>query len=636
MQGQKDTTGFIQSFTGSHRFVMDYLLEEVLHQQPESIQTFLQHTSILDRMCGPLCDAILLDPSISGQTTLEYLDCNNLFIVPLDNERRWYRYHHLFGDLLRKRMEQKLAPEGIADLQNRASEWLENNGMILEAFKHAAAANDVERAERLMELKEMPLHIPGVPTTILKWLESLPVSLLNSKPGLWWKQAAMLIANYQTIGVEEKLQATEAALATKIPPGTEMDEWSRNLVGKIAFARAALAATRYQAEATLVYAHRAMEFLHPKNIAYRSEVTQYIGFARYVLGDRDAAELAYKEALSLAQAARNDEGAVMATIRLGQIHELRTQLHQAFDTYHQVLKLIGEDLPPFATLVYIGLARIHYEWNDLDTAEKYGEQSIQLARLCDQVIDRLISSELLMARLKLTRGDMEGAARFQSQAEQNAYQNEFAVRLPDIAAHHVLIHLFNGNINAAIQMAQKSNSPPTQALTLLAQSDPSAALALLLPHRRQMEEKGWIDSLLDTMVLQALALHMLGEKDSARQVLAEALTLAEPGGYIRLFLDHGEPMRLLFVDFRSWIEKQSGDRTYLLQGYVDQILAAFAPPEAMPESTSNNSNSKLIEPLSQRELEVLQLICQGLSNQEIGQRLVSCSGYCKRSQPPNI
>jgi LuxR family maltose regulon positive regulatory protein len=185
----------------------------------------------------------------------------------------------------------------------------------------------------------------------------------------------------------------------------------------------------------------------------------------------------------------------------------------------------------------------------------------------------------------------------------------------------VLIHLFNGNINAAIQMAQKSNSPPTQALTLLAQSDPSAALALLVPHRRQMEEKGWIDSLLDTMVLQALALHMLGEKDSARQVLAEALTLAEPGGYIRLFLDHGEPMRLLLVDFRSWLDKQSGDRAHPLANYVQKILAAFTPSEAVQGSTTNNPQSGLIEPLSQRELEVLQLICQGLSNNEICKQL---------------
>ena len=163
MQGHKDAAGFIQSFTGSHRFVMDYLIEEVLQQQSESIQTFLLHTSMLERMCGPLCDAILLDSSVSGQTTLEYLERSNLFIVALDNERRWYRYHHLFGDLLRKRMEQKLSADGIARLHIHASEWYENNRMILEAFTHAAAANDIERAERLMELKEMPLHLPGVP-----------------------------------------------------------------------------------------------------------------------------------------------------------------------------------------------------------------------------------------------------------------------------------------------------------------------------------------------------------------------------------------------------------------------------------------------------------------------------------------
>ena len=198
-----------------------------------------------------------------------------------------------------------------------------------------------------------------------------------------------------------------------------MDEWTRNLVGKIAFARAALAATLYQAEATLVYAHRAMEFLHPKNIAYRSEVTQYIGFARYVLGDRDAAELAYKEALSLAQAAGDDEGVLTATIRLGQIHELRNQLHQAFETYQKVLKMTGEDPPPFATLAYIGLARIYYNWNDLDRAEKYAEQSHQLARLCEQVIDRLISSELFLSRLKITQRDPVSADHFLTQAEQS-------------------------------------------------------------------------------------------------------------------------------------------------------------------------------------------------------------------------
>ena len=621
MQGHKDAAGFIQSFTGSHRFVMDYLLEEVLHQQSESIQRFLLQTSILDRMCGSLCDAILLDPSVSGQITLEYLERSNLFIVPLDNERRWYRYHHLFRDLLRKRMEQNLTAEGIANLDIHASEWYENNGMILEAFNHAAAANDIERAERLMEHKEMPLHLPGVPITILKWLESLPASVLNSKPGLWWKQAAMLMANYQTIGVEEKLQATEAALARKTPPNAEMDEWTRNLVGKIAVARTALAATLYQAEDTLVYAHRAMEFLHPKNITYRSEATQYIGFARYILGDRDAAELAYKEALSLAQAAGNDENVLMATIRLGQIHELRNQLHQAFETYLKALMMTGEDPPPLATLAYIGLARIYYDWNDLDRAEKYAVQSCQLARLCEQVIDRLISSELFLSRLKITQKDPVSAAHFLTLAENHARQYEYTVRFPDIAAARALLCLYNGDTDTAAQLVQNEDRWLVRAEVLIAQGNPSAALTLVVPYRMQMEEKKWEDQQLRAIMLQALALHLQGEKDSAWQVLEEALTLAEPGGFIRLFVDMGEPMRLMIMDFRSRIEKQPGDRTHPLMEYADKLLAGFAPSDEMPGSKTTNLNSEIIEPLSQRELEVLQLICQGLSNQEICERL---------------
>ncbi len=621
MQGHKDAAGFIQSFTGSHRFVMDYLLEEVLQQQSESVQAFLLRTSMLERMCGPLCDALLLDSSVSGQTTLEYLERSNLFIVPLDNERRWFRYHHLFGDLLRKRMEQKFTANEIACLHLHASEWYENNGLILEAFKHTAAANDIERAERLMEHKEMPLHLPGVPTTILNWLESLPVSVLNSKPALWWKQAEMMLANYQTIGVEEKLQATEAALASKTLPNTDMDEWTRNLVGKIAVARAELAATLYQAENSLIQVHRAFEYLHPDNVVYRTTATLYFGFAHYIQGDRDAAEQAYTEGLSLAQAAGDHDGVLLANTRLGQVHELRNQLHQAAEKYQRALQLIGEDPIPFATVVYLGLARIYFEWNELDTAEKYGELSFKLGLLNDQVIDRLILSQLFMSRIRLTRGDLVGAASFLAQAEQSTRQKDFKVRLPNIAGSQALIHLYQGNISAAAQIAQQYDLPLLQARTFIVRGDPSAALALLVPYRQQMEDKGWVDELLRVMVFQTLALHTQGEKDPAYQVLTEALTMAEPGGFMRLFIENGETMRLLLVDFRSWLEKQSGDRTHPLTNYVDKILAAFEPLEAVPGSKTTNPQSGLIEPLSQRELEVLQLICQGLSNNEICKQL---------------
>ncbi|PKO13391.1 MAG: LuxR family transcriptional regulator [Chloroflexi bacterium HGW-Chloroflexi-10] len=621
MHGQKDASGFIQAFTGSHRYILDYLLEEVLQRQPIEVQNFLLQTSILERMCGPLCDAFLDTQTASGQETLTYLERANLFIVSLDDERYWYRYHHLFGDLLRKRLKQNFTSEGINNLQIHASEWYEKNGLILEAFKHAVAANDVDRANRLMEDKKMPLRLPGVPLIILNWLESLPKTLLNANPALWWKQAAMLLESYQIIGVEEKLQAAEAALALKIPPNTDMDEWSRNLVGKIAVARAELAATLYQAETSLGYAQHAMEYLHPNNTAYRSSATQYIGFAHYIQGDRDAAEQAYIKSLSLAQAAGDNEGVLLANTRLGQIHELRNQLHQAAEKYQRALQLTGEDPIPFATVVYLGLARIYFEWNDLDTAEKYGELSYQLARLCDQVVDRLILSQLFMSKIKLTRGDLAGAASFLLQAEQNTRQWEFAARVPTIAIQQVLIHLCQGNIEAAAQIAQQNDLTLLQARTLIAQGDPTAALAILAPYRQQMEEKSWENNQLATMVLQALALHLKGEKEPAYKVLSEALSLAEPGGFIRLFVENGEPMRLLILDYRAWIENQPGVRIHPLRGYVDKLLAAFTTTQAVLVSPIKNSQSELIEPLSQRELEVLQLICQGLSNHEICKQL---------------
>src|SRR6266568_2634832 len=234
MQGQQDSASFITSFTGSHHFVLDYLVEEVLGQQPESIQTFLLRTSILDRLCGPLCDAVLLTPSGTGRATLEDLERANLFLAPLDNERRWYRYHHLFADLLRQRLHQSTASSpGDAEsqvnaLHIRASVWYEDHGLEIEAFHHAVAAHDVERAERLMEGKGIPLHFRGAVTALLAWLESLPTTVLNARPSLWVRYASLLLVNGQTTGVEEKLQAAETALQR-----AEADNKTRNLVGQM-------------------------------------------------------------------------------------------------------------------------------------------------------------------------------------------------------------------------------------------------------------------------------------------------------------------------------------------------------------------------------------------------------------------
>ena len=628
MRGQKDVTGFIQSFTGSHHFVLDYLVEEVLQQQSESVQTFLLRTSILDRMCGPLCDAVLLAPAASGQAMLEYLERANLFVVPLDNERRWYRYHHLFAELLRQRLRQSASSgneeRGVAEYHIRASVWCEDNRLEIEAFRHAAAANDVERAERLMEGGGMPLHFRGVMTTILDWLASLPTTVLDAKPLLWVRSATLSLATGQMTGVEEKLQAAETALAAALQ-GAEPDNKTRDLIGQIATARATLALTRYQPDAMITHARHALEYLHPDNLPFRFTANWMKAMAYQFRGERVAAGQAHTDALSIAQASGNILNTILATTCVGQIQELENQLYLAAETYRRALQLLGDDYsPPSASEAYLGLARICYEWNDLDAAEQHGQQALQLAQQYDRVIDRFIFSEVFLARLKLARGDVAGAAAMLAEAEQSARQNNFMHRIADVATEQVIVLLHQGNLAAAAQLAQAHELPISQARVFLAQGDPSAALALLSPLRRQMEARDWRDEQLKVMVLQALALHAYGEKDQAVQLLGEALKLAEPGGFIRLFVNEGLPMARLLSETATH---------GMMPDYISKLLAAFEAEEqpvlaASPRKSEDKSYlppvspaQPLIEPLSQRELKILQLIAQGRSNREISERL---------------
>ncbi|MBN1995336.1 MAG: LuxR family transcriptional regulator [Anaerolineae bacterium] len=629
MQGHQDTAGFIKSFTGSHHFVLDYLVEEVLHQQPESVQTFLLRTSILDRMCGPLCDAVLgkseggrmqdekkthsepssciLQPS---SFILEYLERSNLFLVPLDNERRWYRYHHLFGGFLRQRLGQSLIPEATAEYHIRASQWYEDNSLEIEAFHHAAAANDLERAERLIERGEMTLPSRSVVTPVLDWLASLPTTVLDARPSLWVKQATLSLVAGQTTGVEEKLQAAEAAIA-KSGAADGQDDKTRNLLGQIATARATLALTRYQAETIMVQAHRAMEYLRPDNLTFRFTAMWTLGFAHYLQGDRAAAIRAYTEAISIGQASGDMFSIILATSALAEVQELENQLYQAAETYRRVLQLHGDYPQPNAGEDHLGLARILYEWNDLDGAKQHGQKSLQLTRQYDSVIDRFIISEVFLARLKLTQGDVTGAAALLAEADQSVRQHNFVHRMPEVAAVQVLALLRQGNLTAAADLVEKHALPLSQARVHLAQGNPSAALAVLEPLRQQMENKGWQDELLKVMVLQAVALHAHGKQAQAAQVLGEALTLAEPGGFIRIFVDEGAPIAELLRRMKN------EDRG--MKEYIHKLLAAFGKQKDIHPSAP--SPQPLLEPLSEREIQVLRLIAAGLTNQEIAHRL---------------
>ena len=618
MQGHQGTDNFIKSFTGSHHFVLDYLIEEVLHQQPENVQAFLLRTSILDRMCGPLCDAVLASASASGKETLEYLERANLFIVPLDNERCWYRYHHLFRDLLRQQLCQNESSgngECIAEHHIRASQWYEENDFELEAFQHAAAANDIDRATRLMEGNGIPMHSPHAVTTMLNWLASLPKKVLDDKPLLWLRYASMALVKVQTADVEERLQSAEAALAVALH-GSEPDDNARNMIGQIAAARATLILlTQNNAEGIIYQSQRALAYLSSDNLDSRFTAIWAQGVACQLKGDRAAAERAHTEALSICQKSGNHFHMACALNSLGHVQESENLLYQADDSYRHVLDLFGDYPQPSASETYLGLARICYQWNDLDTAEQYGEKSLNLARQYDRTIDRFIISEVFLARLKLTRSDVSGAAAILAQAEQSVRQNNFVKRAPDVAAVQVLILLRQDDLLKAAHLSQTHKLPFSQARVYLAMGDTPTALAVLESLRQQMEAKGWVDELLNVMVLQAVALQAHGEEAKAMQVLGEALALAEPGGYVRIFVDEGEAMRLL-------IEKQLRNRDHPLSGYTEKLLAAFTQPLAVSKSTTFHQELDMMESLSKREQEVLKLLRSELSGPEIAQQLI--------------
>jgi LuxR family maltose regulon positive regulatory protein len=412
----------------------------------------------------------------------------------------------------------------------------------------------------------------------------------------------------QPTGVEQKLQAAEAALQD-----TESDEKSQDLVGLVTPIRAALDINQHQVETVIVQSRRALEYLHPDN-PFRITPTWLLGVAYQLQGDRAAASQAYTEAISMSQAVGALLITIPATIGLGNVQETENQLYLAAKSYRRGLQL-GDDQPlPVACEAYLGLARISYEWNDLDTAQQHRQQSVQLAQQLENN-DNIISCEVFLARLKLAQGDVAGAAAVLAQVEQFVRQHNFMHRMPEIAAAQVLTSLHQGNLTAPAHLAQTHELPISRARVQLAQGDTGAAVAELEPLRQQVEAKGWQDERLNVMVFQAVAHHAHGEKEEAVQMLGDALALAEPGGFIRIFVDEGPPMaRLLYEALSQGIAPD----------YVQRLLAAFPinEPEQVDPSKSQAPESEMIEFLSERELEVLGLLAQGLKYNQIAEQLI--------------
>ena len=618
---------FVHSFGASHRYVIDYLVDEVLDQQTPQVQAFLLRTSILDRMTASLCDALCfgVDETTSGceatvvasqvdsQVLLERLEAANLFLIPLDGERSWFRYHHLFADLLRQRFQQQ-QPDRVAELHIRASGWYERNGLEVEALHHAAAAGDFARAARLVEGDGSPLYHRGAVTPVLNWLSSLPASLLDANPSLWVMYAEVSMTSGQPASAESKYRAAEAALRD-----AKQDADTRDLLGRIANGRAGLAGLQHQPERIIALSRRALDLLHPKNLAIRAAAGLNLGYAYRLQGNLAAANQVLTEAIANGETAGHIIVTLLATICLGDIQVAQNRIRHAAQTYQRALEQAGEQPIPYAGEAHLGLAQILYEWNDLDRAQHHGERGLQLTRQIEHT-DKPIACEVFLARLKLAQGDVAGASALLEEASQSAQQHHLAACMPDVAATQVLVLLHQGDLATAAQLAQAHDLPIGRARVHLAQGDAAGALVELEPHRRQMEAQGWQAETLKAMVLQAIALHRMqhaphGAQDAV-QLLGRALALAEPGGLIRTFVDEGASMAQLL---------RLAAARGMTPGYTAKLLAAFAAEEQQSAGESCPvpplPSQPLVEPLSPRELEVLQLVAQGLSNREIGDRL---------------
>lgn len=631
---------FISDFAGSHRYILDYLTDEVLLREPPRVQTFLLQTSILQRLCGPLCDAIT--GAQDGQQMLERLEAANLFIVPLDNQRHWYRYHHLFAGLLAKRL-QNLHAGDLPELHRRASAWHESEGTIEEAIAHAICAEDHERAARLVEqhaVQQMMSHRRE--STLAEWLAALPQDLVRSRPWLCvylgWTRHWMGLRDQ----VEEPLQCAEEALQAAADPGEPAVGTRAPLItGYIAAIRAHNALTRRQIPRVLEQGRRAIERL-PEGDYMRCEAAVALGGAYWAQGDVRSAQDAFAQARSTALQSGYPPLAVPSACYLAMQQAKRGQLQEARATYQEATGwATGSSgrLLPVAGFPLIKLADLWREWNDLQAARRDLDRGLAL---CVQLghADVLAEAHVMQARIQLALGELDGAREALARADHIARAgiDPWIETYADTC--RLRLWLSSGNLAAAIQWAEASGlqvDTPFEyqrdlhhtnlARVLLARGiaharepDLAAALQLLERLSAAAERAGWVSTQIEALILRALGLHACGAHREALSALEGALRLAQPGGWMRIFLDEGPSLIPLLRQAAAQAAWPS---------YAAQLLAAAEGHPAPTGQPVPPGAEALIEPLSERELEILQLIAQGLTNREIAEQLYIATGTVK-------
>jgi LuxR family transcriptional regulator, maltose regulon positive regulatory protein len=622
MQGKEDVNGFINAFTGSHRYILDYLAEEVLGQQPETIRTFLLRTSILDRMNGSLCDAVTCQKN--GEQMLAELEHQNLFIIPLDNDRRWYRYHHLLTDLLLMRLKQE-RKDSLNELYFRAANWCERNDNLEEAVHYALAARDYEFAALLISQVKDLIWGRGSARTMLEWMKMLPEEFLHSKPKYCMSYAAGLTITGYTEAAEKWLQVVEDHLHTVKTPS----ERERLMPAEISIYRSVGARFRGNFAAAATLSQRGLELIPGENLRGEGIALLFLGHAYFYAGDAIMAEKTLLKAIQTNLASGHIAACLNAYHHLAQLRLLQARLHEAKEIYQQAIEFSkGQGQPVFVGVEHTGLGDLKREWNDLAAAAEEVNRGVSLAEAADDIFF-LRDAYLAAAQLAQSQKDWETALTFLYKAEQAARRYPDSVDIGIIQAWRARLQLVSGNFQAAAKWAKSCDlsvddelcflnefSDLTLARVLLSQGNLPEAERLLKRLVRAAEAGGRTGRVIEISIVLTLVKKAQGKLESAMEILERVLSLAEPEGYVRIFLDEGEPMLDLLRRAAS-----KGLHT----AYVGLLLS-----NASPSDKGTKPTQPLIEPLSERELEILQLVVAGKSNQEIADELVLAIGTVKR------
>jgi LuxR family maltose regulon positive regulatory protein len=625
----QQTSEFVQSFSGSHRFVLDYLMDEVFSRLPLQTQAFLLKTATLERFCPDLCRAVIGELANEGSATipvedqLSFLSQSHLFIIPLDDEHSWYRYHHLFAELLRNRMRHTAKPGEIADWQQRAGAWFAERGSIPEAIHYLLQAEEFEQAANLIEACAQEVVSSGRLNMLSQWLAAVPATVSTGRPRLRIFQALTSFLKGDAAAAIAILEDTGHIL-DGLPATDDTQSLKRELISILAMS----SMTGGNSQQVLSLVQETLDTMPETELIPRARLLFAQGMACAMSNDKRYYEL-IQQALDLARKAGDLYLAanILNMEAMGAIF-FQAQYHSAWQLYDETIRMCspaaGESLPLPTSLGFIGQAAIALEWNDLDLAKRLLDKGAGFRQQGGQPSPNL-STLLVQARLNQTRGDLQSAWRdLEEAASEHAFDDNIAA-VANLAQAQVRLHLASGQIELAEQCAAGMELPSAnrpgpglpaliqevwdvlQARVLLAQGRPAEALALLDPIVPQAKSAGRMARVVEGSLCQALALYMLHR--DALEPLRLALAVGQPQGITLLFLEAGPPMHDLLVAYRPLLGELSGEADRLLHLLGEPVISSTTIPD------------EIVEPLTSREMDVLRLLCEGRSNQEIAAAL---------------